>query len=711
MENLSEALLKRSALFRALSIGEGSIAWLEQQTFENGAVVFNEGEMGDRFYFILSGIACLSRKEEGENTLITRLDKGHYFGLLPLIRNEPRTVTVHAEGTLQVASLKSEKFLSLYDESPELREQIAHLKGVYQLPCQGGILTLHAGQFMEMDSLTAMCHFSKGVKIASTKVTGKPIFSMSRVGESDVTPITYKHHDIHRELFLKKNKAVGITAIGEWSDLGRVHALISKNQRVWPWQLALFRQTGELWLERERDNLKKNAIICQCTHITRQELNEAVAEGYNTIEKLATHTSVSQICGSCTPKLSEFVGITDMEDMELIEVITVTDLIKSFRFRCQHTTPSLPGQHICIEAKIGGTWIQRFYTLTSPAHQQEYYEITVKREKYGLFSRWIHDKMTENSYIRASKPKGHYYLSLELQTPVVCFVAGIGMTPALSMLRTLYQTNSHRILYIDYSVSQDFAYLNEFTECAQQHDNIKINLRTSSTQGHIQYQEVKEVAQKYPEATFYICGPKSFEETMLIYLNGAHILSEQIEIEDFSPNPASMPKFKGRSSLLLGSLLSFCLVILFTLLGYLFTEEIYWHREKIWLNDLWKPLTGYTLVVLTVIMMTLSLRKRWRYFIQFGDVAQWQLIHIFTGLLALCVLFIHTGFLWGTHFHLLLMLSFLGTLFIGSWLGIINYIEKPLSSPHFKDRLTITHLAFFWPLPTLLGIHIFLAYY
>ncbi len=707
MENVSQEILEQAILFK------GSKKWLEKQKFEDGSVVFHEGDVADRFYLILSGIACLTKKTANEEKLLARLDGGHYFGVLALIRNKPRFATVRAEGTLHVATLSSEKFLSLYDESPELREQIAHLNGIYQRPWQGGILTLQAGEFMGLPSLTAMCHFSNGSKISSTKVTGKPIFSMKRVGEADVPPLIYKHNNIQRELFLKKRKVAGITAIGEWPDLGRVHTLITQKKRIWPWQLALFRQTGEIWLEPERDSFKDTAIICQCAHVTRGELNEAIAKGYDTIEKLAKYTSASQICGSCTPKLAEFVGDTNLEQAELKEVIPVTENIKSFRFYTKNIINSLPGQHICIETKIAENWIQRFYTLTSPANQQDYYEITVKRERYGLFSRWLHDKMTANSYIRLSKPKGIYYLPLDSQTPVVCFAAGIGITPALSMLRTLHQIKSHRILYIDYSAKthDKLAYLTELIEVAKQHNNIHLNFRATKTQGHLQYNEVKQIVQKYPKATFYICGPKAFEETLLIYLNGSHVLSEQVAIEDFSPSHVTKTKLKGRANLLLGSVLSFCLVLLFTLIGYLFNEEIYWQLEKLWLNDTLKPQTGYSLVFLTVIMMMLSIRKRWQHIIRFGDLALWQLIHIITGLLALCILFLHTGFLWGTNFHLLLMLNFLGALFIGSWLGILNYIEKPLSTAQFKDGLTMTHIALFWPLPALLGIHIFLAYY
>jgi hypothetical protein len=81
-----------------------------------------------------------------------------------------------------------------------------------------------------------------------------------------------------------------------------------------------------------------------------------------------------------------------MDPADLISILPVTPAVKSFHFlpRQGGVHESLPGQHIRIESLIDGRWAQRSYTLTSPAAQQDHYEITVKREANGLFSRrWV----------------------------------------------------------------------------------------------------------------------------------------------------------------------------------------------------------------------------------------------------------------------------------------------------------------------------------
>ncbi|MEN8216080.1 MAG: cyclic nucleotide-binding domain-containing protein [Pseudomonadota bacterium] len=692
MDDVRHSLIKESSLFRSMPFGEENIEWLEKLQFDDGSVVFREGDVANRFYLILSGMAKLTKKEEdGSEKLVALLCRGQYFGEVALIRNEPRPFTVTAEGPLLVASLK-------------------------------GLITFHTSQFMDMDSLTTMYHFSEGEKIISTKVVDQSIFDVSRINVTVDTPIIYKRPGIRRELFCLYGRLMGLTTIGEWPDLGRVIQLIIQDKRVWPWQLALFRQKGELWLERERESFKDSAVVCKCTGVTRGVLNQAVADDCDTVEKLAERTGASRVCGSCAPLLAEIVGRSDMEPVDIVAVLPVSSDVKSFRFRPRHApvSPLLPGQHIRIEAQIAGRWVQRTYTLTSAVGQEDYYEITVKREEHGLFSRWLHDEMNTNSSVRVSKPQGGYYLPLDKQTPAVCFSGGIGVTPALAMLRSLHKMDSERLLYIDYSArtSAQFAYINEFQEISSQRANIHVNLRATREQGSIQPEDVKQTVQKYPDASFYICGPKRFEQAICTHLEAAEVPSDKIKTEAFVPAGGSaVPKLEGAKTLLLGSLLTFILAMLFVAFGpipYSSSVQNAWQIDTLWTDNVWKQVTGYTILGLTVIGMTMSFRKRLRSF-RTGNFAWWRLMHVGTALLALALLYVHTGMTAGEHFNFLLMVSFVGALILGTGVSFLVFLESRMpeatTTYHVKTWLKNAHIAIVWPLPVLVGIHIVLAYY
>jgi ferredoxin-NADP reductase/CRP-like cAMP-binding protein len=692
-DHVRHDLIKESSLFRSLPIGDKSVEWLDELKFDDGGVIFREGDVPDRFYLILSGMAKVTKKEGDSEKLVALLCRGQYFGEVALIRNEPRAVTVTAEGPLRVASLK-------------------------------GLITFHTSKFMDMDSLTTMYHFSEGKKIISTKVVDAPVFDVTKLGGNLDNPIIYKGKGVRRELFYDKGLLVGMTTIGEWPDLGRVHQLIIRGERVWPWQLALFKQKGELWLEQERESFKSTAIICKCTGVTRGVLNQAVADDCDTVEKLAERTGASRVCGSCAPLLAEIVGRSDMEPVEIVAVLPVTRDVKSFRFRPRNApvAPHLPGQHIRIEGQIAGHWVQRTYTLTSHVGQTDYYEISVKREEHGLFSRWLHDELNTNSSVRVSKPQGQYYLSLEEDNPAVCFAGGIGVTPSLAILRTLEHQNSNRLLHVDYSAqSRDqFAYPNEFMAVCNKRDNVEINLRATSEHGFLQAEDVKEIVENYPEATFYICGPKPFENAVSTHLKTAEVPTSKIKTEQFVPaggSTAALPKLVGAKTLLIGSLLTFVISLLFITLGPLpYSESVQsaWQIDKLWTDNILKQITGYSMLTLTLVGMTMSFRKRLKKF-RTGNFAWWRIMHVGTTLLALLLLFIHTGMTAGEHFNFLLMISFVGALVIGSIVGVMTFVESrmPEVTTTYKVKTWVknAHIAIVWPLPVLIAIHIVLAYY
>ena len=66
-----------------------------------GAGVVSEGEDGDRFYVVLSGMLTVSQKSRGAQSV---LRPGDYFGEVALAMNVPRTASVRALTPVTLAS-------------------------------------------------------------------------------------------------------------------------------------------------------------------------------------------------------------------------------------------------------------------------------------------------------------------------------------------------------------------------------------------------------------------------------------------------------------------------------------------------------------------------------------------------------------------------------------------------------------------------------
>ncbi|CAN5144514.1 MAG: cyclic nucleotide-binding domain-containing protein [Actinobacteria bacterium] len=75
-----------------------------------GTVVIREGEPGDRFFVLLSGIAAVSQTSLGGRRV---LRAGEYFGEVALAMGVPRTATVTAMTPCLVASCDEATFEEL----------------------------------------------------------------------------------------------------------------------------------------------------------------------------------------------------------------------------------------------------------------------------------------------------------------------------------------------------------------------------------------------------------------------------------------------------------------------------------------------------------------------------------------------------------------------------------------------------------------------
>jgi CRP-like cAMP-binding protein len=80
---------------------------LEREEVPPGRQVVREGDPGERFYLILSGIFAVSQEDLGPRRV---LQPGDYFGEVALAMNVPRTASVRALTPAVVASCDRETF-------------------------------------------------------------------------------------------------------------------------------------------------------------------------------------------------------------------------------------------------------------------------------------------------------------------------------------------------------------------------------------------------------------------------------------------------------------------------------------------------------------------------------------------------------------------------------------------------------------------------
>ena len=109
------------------------------------------------------------------------------------------------------------------------------------------------------------------------------------------------------------------------------------------------------------------------------------------------------------------------------------------------------GQYITLRADVGDQELRRSYSLCSAPHHNEW-RVAIKRVEDGMFSQWAHALLRAGETINVLPPDGHFKYPPDGEKPrnVLLLAAGSGITPILSILTTLLETQRTTIVTLVY---------------------------------------------------------------------------------------------------------------------------------------------------------------------------------------------------------------------------------------------------------------------
>jgi nitric-oxide synthase len=529
----------REGVFASLGLASGSGEYRVEK-YPAGQAVFHQGDRGDRLYLILSGRAQVERTDGGERRILAELLPGQFFGELAILHDAPRNATVAAADDLEVVSLDGAWFRRAHERNPALRSLMESLESMYLLPHRG-LLTLQTGQLDGKPALTAVHNLPDGRRVMSTRLTGAPAFTAQVLdaGKSGAASVIYEspEHGIYRELQVTDGKLTGLESQGEWTGLGGMFGLLLDAAPVEEWQLALFRERGDFRVQETQPLYEEREIVCTCTQTSCGKIMQAIHDNCTSVEDVAKRTNATRVCGGCVPLVRELLGQSDWTAARVIESVPLSGDVRSFRIHpiAGECRDWLPGQHLVLQARIDNRWVQRAYTL-SCAPGGNWYELTVKREPQGVFSRWLFDRMPPDAILRVSEPAGEYRLPADQTEDVVCLVGGIGVTPALSMARTLSARPRPFRLHVHYCASQpgDLVCRDELLALSQKSERISVEFRATRQEGRFGLEQVREIAGRFPGALYFLCGSPPYMESVSGYLRECGVPEERIRIEVFT---------------------------------------------------------------------------------------------------------------------------------------------------------------------------------
>ena len=104
----------------------------------------------------------------------------------------------------------------------------------------------------------------------------------------------------------------------------------------------------------------------------------------------------------------------------------------------------LPGQHLTLRGNFDGEEVRRSYSICSAPFEPKL-RIAIKRVQDGLFSTWANKELRPGHAIDCMVPSGHFHVPMKplAARHHVAFVAGSGITPVLSILKTALVMEPH----------------------------------------------------------------------------------------------------------------------------------------------------------------------------------------------------------------------------------------------------------------------------
>jgi len=507
-------LAERSVMFRAMAVFDEP-EFSADIHVDAGDVVFRAGDPSDHVYVVNRGaVKVLRSGEDGQTQRVARLAEGQVFGEESVMLGQPRVATVVAAEPTQLIVYSAENFLHAVSQSEELHHYLMALRRVYAFG--HGNATQFDATFRGDPSIVTVSRSRTGHAVLTNLVIEKQLFhALRHDDELDGAEAQHSYLDpqraIQRHLTTRNGELLQIDARGPWDELGRACRALENAQHFSEDAFQQFLESGNLFDAPSRSP-GPDDIVCPCLHLSRAQLERHVVNGCSSVQELREASGAGSVCGGCVNELAELAGSTGTP-MRLISRSDLTQDVCAFRFEPvapAELTPSLAGQHVIVTAEIDGQKITRSYTLTSPPSQRAYREITVKREPHGLFSRWLFEA-EPGTVVEISPPQGDFHIGQDGGQPVVCLVAGIGMTPALAMARSCIASGQR--VTIDYSTTyaRHVVAHQELRDLAA-NTKVDLTIRLTSRGERLRPAQVQALAHAHPGAHFFICGPNSFQQ-------------------------------------------------------------------------------------------------------------------------------------------------------------------------------------------------------
>jgi ferredoxin-NADP reductase len=203
------------------------------------------------------------------------------------------------------------------------------------------------------------------------------------------------------------------------------------------------------------------------------------------------------------------------------------------------------GQFVQVTVEIDGVRRTRCYSPACSQYRDDgRIELTIKAHPEGVVSQFLHANAAPGLVVGLAQADGAFRLPQKRPDNVLFISGGSGITPVLSMLRTLCDEGyPGHVTFLHYGdTERDISYRNELAALAAQHDNVRLVLAYTDQadggdlHGYFDQEHLDAVAPWHADAETFLCGPPGMM-TSVRSLFAERGLSDRLHFEDFAPAP------------------------------------------------------------------------------------------------------------------------------------------------------------------------------
>jgi ferredoxin-NADP reductase/DMSO/TMAO reductase YedYZ heme-binding membrane subunit len=238
-------------------------------------------------------------------------------------------------------------------------------------------------------------------------------------------------------------------------------------------------------------------------------------------------------------------------ELRVARIFDETHDVKTFRLIAPDGGPlpfeHVAGQYLNLALEIDGKRVNRSYTIASSPTRAHYCEISVKR--VGHASGHLHATLREGMTLKVSAPAGKFVFAGSEAQRVVLIAGGVGITPMMSVVRSLTDRCWTGEMYLLFSVRRraDIIFERELEYLKARFPNLHVLVTLTNdpeaawdgARGQISREMIERFVPGLRGGPVLLCGPDAMMTAMREVLVEIGVPDAEIHQEAFLSPPAA----------------------------------------------------------------------------------------------------------------------------------------------------------------------------